>query len=349
MTSRHNEIDSAVDRLDDALRRAGLPPLEPATDEVSVDDVDDAVAPYRLPEDVRRFWELVDPSSLAVRAFPDLVAPSAALKLQRMELEEGALTVPRLPPPVLFRIGYASHVSLSSELASPWGPGGTIFRWAYDEDGFRIVYRTFADLLDVLTELVSEGRTEHNGGFVFLPDGVDEAKRLERLHRAGAHPLYGDSVEVSSDLGTWPAHWLEASRVDLTDRVPLGATHTIGELVAAAAAGPVTGRIAGTVTRLVGIGRDAVVLVDDGTRPVDVWCPAGTSPWGPVHKRRFEFEVTLEGPVPEPLDLEGGLRRLSMHTRAWKHAEDDPAVDAFSGDLEGHRPSAVATDIRPLD
>jgi hypothetical protein len=38
-----------------------------------------------------------------------------------------------------------------------------------------------------------------------------------------------------------------------------------------------------------------------------------------------------------------------MHTRAWKPAEGDPAEEAFSGDLGRHRPSAVATDIRPLD
>ena len=79
MTSRPHEIDSAVDRLDDALRRAGLPPLEPATDEVSLVDVDAIVAPYELPPEVRRFWELVDPSSLAVRTFPDLLAPATAL------------------------------------------------------------------------------------------------------------------------------------------------------------------------------------------------------------------------------------------------------------------------------
>ncbi|MGH3078658.1 MAG: hypothetical protein ACRDPZ_10800 [Gaiellaceae bacterium] len=348
MTSRHNEIDSAVDRLDDALRRAGLPPLEPATDEVSLADVDEAVAPYELPPDVRRFWELVDPSSLAVRAFPDLIGPAASLKLHHVELEDGA-TVPNVPPSLLFRIGYASHVSLSTELASTWGPGGTIFRWAYDEDSFRIVYRTLVDLLDVLTELVSEERMEHNGGFVFLPDGADEAKKLERLRRAGPHPLYGDSVEIPSNLEAWPQHWLEASRIDLRDRMPLGATHTIVELVAAAAEGPVTGRIAGTVTRLVGIGRDTVALVDDGTRPVDVWCPSGTSPWGPVHKRRFEFEVTVEGPVPAPPELEGSLRAIDRHARAWRRPEAEAADAAFSGDLERHRPSAVATDIRPLD
>jgi len=349
MTRRHDEIDSALDRLDDALRRAGLPTLEPATDEVSVAEVDEAVAPFALPADVRRFWELVDPSSLAVRTFPDLVGPAAALKLQRAEAEEGALTVPRVPPPLLFRIGYASHVSLSTELASVWGPGGTIFRWAYDEDGFRIVYRTLADLLDVLTELVSEEQTARNGGFVFLPDGADEDKRDERLRLAGSHPLYGDAPAIPSSLEAWPEHWLEASRIDLRDRVPLGATHTIVELVAAAAEGPVSGRIAGTVTQLVGIGRDTVALVDDGTAPVDVWCPAGTSPWGPVHRRRFEFEVTLEGPVAPPPELAGGLRAIDRHARAWGLAQPEAAESAFAGDLERHRPSAVATAIRPLD
>ena len=350
MTSRHAEIDSAVDRLDDALRRAGLPPLEPATDEVSLDEVDAAVAPYELPPDVRRFWELVDPSSLAVRTFPDLLAPAATLKLREVELEgSGGPSFPPAPPPLLFTIAYASHVSLSVELASTWGPGGTIFRWEYTDPGFRVEYRTLADLLEVLTELVSEDAAEHNGGFVFLPDGADEAKRLERLRRAGPHPLYGNAAEISGQLENWPEHWLEASRIDLATRVPLGATHTIDELVTAAATGPVTGRIAGTVTRLVGIGRDAVVLVDDGTRPVDVWCPAGTSPWGPVHRRRFEFEVTLAGPVAAPVELEGGIRRISMHTRAWKTPEEDAASEAFAGELERHRPSAVATDIRPLD
>ena len=53
--------------------------------------------------------------------------------------------------------------------------------------------------------------------------------------------------------------------------------------------------------------------------------------------------------MPTPLELEGGIRRISMHARAWKPVEDEPADGTFSGDLERHRPSAVATDIRPLD
>jgi hypothetical protein len=59
--------------------------------------------------------------------------------------------------------------------------------------------------------------------------------------------------------------------------------------------------------------------------------------------------VTLEGPVPAPPDLESALRTISMHARAWRSAAADAAEAAFAGDLERHRPSAVASDIRPLD
>ena len=84
-------------------------------------------------------------------------------------------------------------------------------------------------------------------------------------------------------------------------------THTIADLGAAAADGPVEGRIAGTVVRLAHLGDGELVVVDDGTASLEVWCPAGLSPWGPIHRRRFELAVRLEQPPAEasavrPLD-----------------------------------------------
>jgi hypothetical protein len=73
-------------------------------------------------------------------------------------------------------------------------------------------------------------------------------------------------------------------------------THTIADLVAAAAEGHVEGRIAGTVVRLAHLGDGTLVVVDDGTAALEVWCPAGLSPWGPIHRRRFELAVRLEQP-----------------------------------------------------
>ena len=61
----------------------------------------------------------------------------------------------------------------------------------------------------------------------------------------------------------------------------------------AAQNGPVSGRIAGDVVRLAGSSAGLLAVVDDGTGTLDVWCPAGTGPWGPRHRERFEFEVVL--------------------------------------------------------
>src|SRR6185503_8404014 len=103
---------------------------------------------------------------------------------------------------------------------------------------------------------------------------------------------------IPAELESWPAHWLAASGVDLRDRVPLGATHSVAELVAATEHGVSRGRIHALVTSLVGSSEGTFVDVDDGTASLAVWCPSGTSPWGPVHRQRFEFELAIEGPAP---------------------------------------------------
>ena len=145
-------------------------------------------------------------------------------------------------------------------------------------------------------------------------------RRGSRAGKAGLTPrgfraasLYGDVRSVPMELESWPMHWLAASGVDLRDREPLGATHTVAELVSAAATGVVTGRVHGEVVRLAGTGGDRLAVVADRTGQLAVWCPARTSPWGPVHRRRFELELTMDS-------------RLELHGAA-----------------------ALARDIRPLD
>jgi hypothetical protein len=155
---------------------------------------------------------------------------------------------------------------------------------------------------------------------------------------------------IPEQLHRWPAHWLAASGIDLRDREPLGATHTIADLVSAAGmGGPVTGRFHGEVTRLAGSGAGALVVVDDGMSTVDVWCPAGTSPWGPVHRTRFEFEVTIDGPVGASPNLDSPHEQVTRHALAGDLGSAQRAAFALFQELERHSAAAVATDIRPLD
>jgi hypothetical protein len=310
-----------------------------------LDAVAEAVGPFALPDELRRFWERVDPGRLEITLFPELLGPRSSLDLHRVAQ---GFPVPNGPPPLLFVFGYSSHVHRSIELASKWSDGGTIINWAWDEPGFRIAYRSFVDLVEVVSELVSEGRLEHRGGFVVVSLEHEEAKQLARLRDQEPHPLYGDAREISGDVELWPAHWLAASGIDLRDREPRGATHTIAELVEAAEAGLVRGRITGRIIRSAGIGGDAIVLVDDGTGTLDVWCPEGLSPWS-AQSDRYEFEITIEGPVQAPLDFDTGHAELQSHALAGRIEEAQAAAEAFLGRISRHRPQAVASAMRPLD
>lgn len=346
--SRIADIDSASDRLDAALREAGLAPLEPARDAAVVDEIAEAIVPYELPPDVARFWQRF---SVENERFPVwgwrmgwLTAPSSALEVYRLNLGPDFAMV--FGPPLLFPIARHSETQWSVELRTEWGAGGAVF--SHDAD-MRVEYGSFAEMIDVYAELVEEREFErgHDGRAILSLDG-ERRKQRERSSAAALRPLYGNELRVSVDPVGWPAHWLASAGIDPASRVPLGRTHTIAELVSAAEKSPAAGRIHGEIVRLIGIGSDCLALVDDGTRQLDVWCPAGTSPWGPVHRRRFELEVTIEHPVPPPPDLDSEHAEVVRQALAGQLEEAQGAAGAFSASLAQRPPSAVATDLRPL-
>jgi hypothetical protein len=220
----------------------------------ALDELAAAIRPYRLPPELERFWQQVDAARLGTEFFPELIAPSLALAVHR----ENLAAFPHCGPAVLLPVAYESQVFLSVDLET-----GEVWRWAFDEDEYQLVYPT----VGALVEAAAAGESG--------PGDV-----LRRIGR---------------EVDAWPAAWLAASGVDLRDREPRGATHAIASLVGTAPAtvpGPV--RITGTIVRLAGVGFDYYAVVDDGSGTLEVHCPAG-SPWLPVHGRRFELEVTLVG------------------------------------------------------
>ena len=226
-----------------------------------------AVHPYELPVELAGFWRHVDPAKLPVRLFPELIGPSLALTLY----QQNAAVFPAGGPPLLLPVAYESHVFRSVDLET-----GEVWQWAWDEDAYQLVYRSIAALVEAATH-----------------GEPDRPAVLQRIDR---------------QVDAWPAAWLAASGIDLRDREPRGATHSIARLVRTSPGtvpGPV--RIAGTVVRLAGAGADLYAAIDDGSGTLEVRCPAGVSPWLPVHRARFELDITLEGDtatatVVRPLD-----------------------------------------------
>ena len=307
-------IDAAIDRLQAALEASGLAPLEPASDEDVLGEIGAAISPHALPADLARFWQRV---RIEQDAFPvsgwtmgSLSPPAAALEAYRLNLEPGFAGL--FGPPLLFPIARHAETQWSIELRSEWAAGGIVISHL---DDMQIEYPSFADLVDVYAELVEDGAYLTGAQPSLLAD--EERKRQRpRLDDPRLRSTYGAMLRISADPSGWPAHWLASAGIEPSSRTPLGATHTVAEIVAAAATGSVTGRIRGEIVQLAGIGGDRVVVVDDGTGRLGVWCPAGTSPWGPVQRQRVELEVTLGGDA-------GGTER---------------------GDVAG-----VASDLRPID
>jgi hypothetical protein len=320
-------IDAAIDRLDEALQAAGVPGLEASADAEALVEIAEAVAPYRLPADLHRFWERVEfwNSPVSGWRLPEPLNARLALDAHRASLRPDLAYL--LGPPVLFPIALISGDQWSVELVSEWSEGGTVFS---HEVEYRIEYPSFSDLVEVYAELLEEGAFEVLGGRAGLLLEPERAKQEERLSAAWPHPLYGDAREVSADYVGWPAHWLAAAGIDLASRIPRGATHTIAQAVEAAKKREIVARVVGKVVWLGGSSDGVLAVVDDGTTQLDVWCPAGTSPWGPSMSDRFEFEVAMREAVP-PSEL--GARPLLE----------------FLEDVGRKRPAALALDVRPVD
>jgi hypothetical protein len=287
-----------------------------------VEEVERALAPYALPPDLHRFWERVDFSRLPVTGWtlPEPRDPRTALDTHRQNLEEAPLL---FGPPLLFPIARISGDQWSIELVSRWSPGGTVFSQDTGADAHRIEYASFSNLLEVYAELIEEGSFRRwDNGLGSLNSDAELAKQEARLAAGPPHPLYGDSREVAADPARWPEHWLEAAGLDPRERTPLGLTHTIAGLVAESQQRPLAARIRGEVVRLVGSSEGVLALVSDGDDAVLIFCPASATMWGPKHRGRYEFELTVPGAIASRGD---------------------------TGAFDGHRPGAVATAVRPLD
>jgi hypothetical protein len=285
------DIDRCLDRLDHALRGVGAPGLVSARETDAVDEIAATIAPWGLPPDLRRLWRRVCVGELVVVPWrmPRLADPAWALAAYRQALEVGYPLV--YGPPLLFPFAVAGETRWSVELRTDGEPGGTIFSHG---EAIHVEYPSVTALVDAFAELIEIGAFERGAeGHILLSDAAERRARDERL---GSTAVRSD---VSNDPAEWPEHWLRSAGIDLRDREPLGVTNTIADLVAAAADGPVEGRIAGTVVRLANLGDGNLVVVDDGTASLEVWCPAGLSPWGPIHRRRFELAVRLEQPPAE--------------------------------------------------
>jgi hypothetical protein len=332
-------IDDSIGALADALARAGVDPPTPPREPPDLDAVDADLAPMSIPADVRRWWETVDPRSVRAWVFPDLIGSEFALRGWKQHRDE----FPGMAPLALFDVGYASHVCMSVELDSPFGPGGTLFEWGLVDGGFHLRHHDLAGWLDRITRLVVAGEFERREGpemgpRLLLRDPERGLPMTQQPSPRTPNPVHGDVKRYEREPLAWPVHWQRLSGIEPEEVKPRGATHTIAELMSSDPTRPLEATIAALVIDLASWSGNTRVRVSDDTGVMAINCPDAVTALGPVMRREFEFDVVVPaGEREAPTDLNA----LEL---------DDPVEDLSQRLMAryGGPATAVATAIRPL-
>lgn len=333
-------IDTSIDALCDALVAAGVDGPRGPADAALLDQVEAAIAPLRLPPQLRAFWQRIDPATLKVLAFPQPIGPAFAYDTWKQHREE----FPGLASAALILVGCESWNCMSVELDSPLGEGGALFEWRLDGSDFYLRYHQLSDWLDHITALLREGAYERREGVgrrvLYVRDPEAGMALAAPRRPLPPHARYGDASSIARSPRHWPDRWQRLSGIQPDDLKPHGATHTVAELLASNPETRLDATIAGRVVDLGSFGSTTRARVSDGTAEIAINCPAAVTSLGPVCGHEFEFDLVVPpGPRRAAVDL------------ATLHPVEDP-VGHISQQLMaryGGPAAAVATGIRRIE
>jgi len=299
-------IDEALDRLAAAMTGAEVPLWHAPESHMPLAELEQAIAPMRLPEEVRTFWRRVDADTLRARPHPAFTTPELALAFWRMARDQFA----DLQPLALVAVGSEGQTRMSVELNVGDIDGGVLFDWyVADISGFTRMFNQLSDWVHYVAALIEQGayvrRDSDRGPWLLIPDpALQDAQRPEPPE-PGPDPVHGTTRYIERDILDWPEHWQRANGLGAEDLVLRGATHTVADLLALTPDVPLRATIGARVMSLAASGAWTRVRVDDGSGQLDVSCPYQTTLLGPTLGRWYEFDVVLPaGKVRTPPDPE---------------------------------------------
>lgn len=201
------ELAAALDCLRMALANNDVPAWQAPTSPAILDELQAAVSPYRIPQEVLDFWREVDVDTMRLEPDPLLATPESALAFWRETSSDGTPFAP------LLLIGYESHDCMSVELAVGDLDGGALFEWAVSlGTGFTRRHNSLPEWLADIAKRIDGGcfqrlktaeglptiRVPHPGAWT----------EWDRIRPAPAeHRVHGQRLHYDFEVSDWPEHW----------------------------------------------------------------------------------------------------------------------------------------------
>jgi hypothetical protein len=104
-------IDEALDRLAASMAGTEVPLWRAPESHAPLAELEQGIAPMRLPEEIRTFWRRVDADTLRARPHPAFTTPELALAFWRIARDQFA----DLQPLALVAVGSEGQTCMSVE------------------------------------------------------------------------------------------------------------------------------------------------------------------------------------------------------------------------------------------
>lgn len=299
------DLSAAVDWFVEAVGSRTPRPIRRTSDHAGtardLAELEERITPYRLPPEIRWFWETWDPFTFVVLPAPNLHSASAAFECWSLLSWEDPAECPR----ALLPVGYTSHTYRLMDLSGPNGTPAAM--WDYDFDQ-NLVCDTpsLAALLRACAERAEQALldqpppTTDTDWYAYYHElfGGPELQAILDRHFA-ASPAERQRLSPY-EPETWPEPWRQAQRAMTGGSHPRGPTHTVAEFLALLNTGHPRVRLRGVLTQMSGLegGHDWLMRLEDETGDIDLAVPpSALAPGGKLGVAE-EVEVVGRGPLP---------------------------------------------------
>ncbi|MGI9606285.1 MAG: hypothetical protein ACR2P0_09130 [Acidimicrobiales bacterium] len=304
-----------------------------------VREIEMAIEPLRLPDELRAFWLTWDPSTLVPPVLEGFIPLQSVAAERRLECPPC--------PEILLPIANAAHARIWIELAGDDHPGGRVFHSHHDETEVRLWAFGVSGLLDAVSAC-------------FECDGIDD--RSGELDRVLVDLVVGRGLDKmlpndaprafeGMDRSRQPIHWRAAEGIGPDHFSLQGATQTVAGLEERRRSGSLSATLEGDYRDVVGGGPldGTVGVFRDCSGEVQVFVPRATSLRGAVGiDGRVEIDVIAVAPTGETADALPAKQALEAVGSVQGIAASAELFERLVSEMVDLDTSVIVTAMRPI-